>query len=118
MVAWRQQQLDAAESDFQAALDVDRGQCEAAALQGGVRAARARWADAVASFQHAEQCFELTIALRRKFIEEINQGPGSPEGKAGQVARHERAMAEAQKNHNDAMQNVVSIQKRLDPSSR
>jgi tetratricopeptide (TPR) repeat protein len=118
MIAWREKQLGAAETDFQAALAIDRGQCEAAALQGGVRAARARWADAVASFEHAQQCFDLTIALRRKFIEEINAGPGSPEGKAGQVARHERAMAEAQKNRDDAMQNVVAIQKRLNPSSR
>lgn len=118
MIAWREKRLDAAEMDFQAALDIDRGQCEAAALQGGVRAARAQWVDAVASFEHAQQCFALTIALRRKFIEEINAGPGSPEGKAGQVTRHERAMAEAQKNRDDAMQNVVAIQKRLNPSSR
>jgi tetratricopeptide (TPR) repeat protein len=118
MIAWREKRLDAAETDFQAALDIDRGQCEAAALQGGVRAARAQWADAVASFDHAQQCFDLTIALRRKFIEDINAGPGSPAGKAGQVARHERAMAEAQKNRDDAMQNVVAIQKRLNPSSR
>ena len=118
MIAWREKQLDAAETDFQAALDIDRGQCEAAALQGGVRAARAQWTDAIAAFDHAQQCFDLTIALRRKFIDEINAGPGSPEGKAGQVARHERAMAEAQKNRDDAMQNVVAIQKRLNPSSR
>ncbi len=118
MVAWRQQQLDAAEADFQAALDVDRGQCEAASLQGGVRAARTQWAEAVEAFQHAQQCFDLTIALRRKFIQEINEGPGSPEGKAGQVARHERALAEAQKNRDDAMQSVAAIQKRLNPSSR
>ena len=118
MVEWRQQELDAAETDFQAALDVDRGQCEAAALQGGLRAARARWTQAVESFQHAQQCFDLTLAVRRKLIEEINDGPGSPEGKAGQVARHERAMAEAQKNRDDATQNVAAIQKRLDPSSR
>jgi hypothetical protein len=83
-----------------------------------VRAARARWAEAVDSFQHAQQCFDLTIAVRRKLIEDINEGPGSPQGKAGQVARHERAMAEAEKNRDDAMQNVAAIQKRLNPSSR
>jgi hypothetical protein len=49
---------------------------------------------------------------------QINEGPGSPEGKAGQVARHERALAEAQKNRDDAMQSVAAIQKRLNPSSR
>jgi tetratricopeptide (TPR) repeat protein len=118
MVAWRQQQLDGAEDDFQAALEIDKGQCEAAALQGSVRAAQTRYADAVGSFQHAQQCFELTIAVRRKLIEEISQGPGTPEGKAGQVARHARAMAEAETNRDDAMQNVVAIQKRLNPSSR
>jgi hypothetical protein len=118
MVAWRQRQLDAAEKDFQDALDIDRGQCEAAALQGGVRAARARWADATASFQHAQQCFDLTIAVRRKLIEDIESGPGTPAGKASQVARHARAIAEAGKNRDDAMQNAVAIQKRLNPSSR
>jgi tetratricopeptide (TPR) repeat protein len=118
MVSWRQRQLDAAEKDFQDALDLDRGQCEAASLQGGVRAARARWVDAVASFQHAQQCFDLTIALRRKLIADIEAGPGTPAGKAGQVARHARAIAEAEKNRGDATQNAAAIQKRLNLSSR
>jgi tetratricopeptide (TPR) repeat protein len=118
MVAWRQNQLELAEQEFEAALTLDKGQCEAAALQGGVRAARQRWNEAIASLQHAEQCFDLTIALRRKLIEDIRGGPGSPEGKAAQMARHERAIAEAEKNRDDARQNAAAIQKRLNPSSR
>ena len=118
MVAWREGRLELAEQEFEAALTLDKGQCEAAALQGGVRAAQQRWNDAVASLQHAQQCFDLTIALRRKLIDEIREGPGSPEGKAGQVARHERAIAEAEKNRDDARQNAAAIQKRLNPSSR
>jgi tetratricopeptide (TPR) repeat protein len=118
MVAWRQEQLDAAEQDFQAALDIDRGQCEAAALQGGVRAARSRWEEAIASFEHAQQCFDLTIAVHRKLIEEIATGPGSAMGKAGQAARHERAIADAQRNRADAVQNVAAIQKRSNPGGR
>jgi tetratricopeptide (TPR) repeat protein len=118
MIAWRQNELAPAEQDFQSALDIDRGQCEAAALQGGVRAARARLAEALESFQHAIQCFDLTIALRRKFIEDIEQGPGTREGKAGQKARHERAIAEAEKNRGDAVQSVATLRKRLAPNSR
>ena len=117
MIAWRQQQLEAAEGDFQAALDIDRGQCEAAALQGGVRTAQARYREAVESFQHAIQCFDLTIALRRKLMEEIDAGPGSPQGKAAQKARHERAIAEAEKNRGDAVQNVTAVQRRMESVS-
>jgi tetratricopeptide (TPR) repeat protein len=113
MVAWRQQLLDEAETQFQAALDVDRGQCEAAALQGGVRTARMRWADAIESFEHARQCFDLTIALRRKLIDDIEAGPGSPAGKAGQKARHERAISEAQQHRDDAARNAAAVQRRI-----
>jgi tetratricopeptide (TPR) repeat protein len=113
MIEWRQQQVEAAEKDFQAALDIDRGQCEAAALQGGVRTALERWAEAVESFQHAIQCFDLTIAVRRKLIADIDAGPGSEAGKAGQRARHERAIAEAEKNRGDAVDNAAIVQKRL-----
>lgn len=118
MIEWRQQELEAAERDFQAALDLDRGQCEAASLQGGVRAARARLSDALASFQHAIQCFDLTIAVRRKLIDEIHAGPGSPGGKAGQAARHERAVAEALKNRGDAVESVAAIEKQRPPGGR
>jgi len=112
MIAWRQQDLDFAENEFETALSIDKGQCEAAALQGGVRAARRQWLDALASLQHAQQCFDLTIALRRKFIEEIMAGPGSPEGKAGQAARHQRVIEEAEKNRDDARRSAAAIEKR------
>jgi tetratricopeptide (TPR) repeat protein len=118
MVAWREQRLEFAESEFSEALAIDGGQCEASALLGGVRVPRQLLAEALAAFQHAQQCFDLAIALRRKLIGEIEAGPGTPAGKAGQVARHEREIAEAEKNRNDAMQNAAAIQKRLNPTSR
>lgn len=118
MVAFRQRQLDLAEKEFSEALAVDAGQCEASALLGGVRAARQQWMQAVAAFEHAGQCFDLAIALRRKLIAEVIAGPGTPAGKAGQVARHERAIAEAEKHRGDATQNAAAIEKRLTGGSR
>lgn len=113
MVAWREQRLDEAEGEFQEALDIDRGQCEAAALQGGVRAARAQWERAAESFQHAQQCFELSMAVRRKLIEDIEQGPGSAAGKASQVSRHQRAFDEARQQRDDAVRNLTAVRGRL-----
>lgn len=118
MVAWREQRLEFAEREFGEALAIDAGQCEASALLGGVRVPRLLFAEALAAFQHAEQCFTLAIALRRTLIDGIEAGPGTPAGKAGQVARHAREIAEAEKNRDDARQNVAAIQKRLTPSSR
>ena len=40
MIDWREKRLDAAESEFQEALTMDFGQCEAASFLGGVRAER------------------------------------------------------------------------------
>jgi tetratricopeptide (TPR) repeat protein len=117
MIAWRQQQLEGAERDFQAALDIDRGQCEAAALQGGVRTAQRRYEEALASYQHAVQCFDLTIAVRRKLMAEIDAGPGSIEGKAAQKAPHARAVAEAERNRGDAVQNISALRRRGEAGS-
>jgi hypothetical protein len=105
LVAWRQRQLTLAEAEFQEALRVDAGQCESAAYLGGVQAALERWADAAASWQHARQCFELSIALRRTLIEDVVAGPGTAAGKAGQIARHEKAIAEAEMNRDEAREN-------------
>jgi tetratricopeptide (TPR) repeat protein len=118
MVGWRQERLEFAEREFSEAVAVDAGQCEAAALLGGVRVVRQLLAEAVAAFQHAQQCFDLSIALRRKLIDDVRAGPGTPGGKAGQIARHERAIEEARKHRDDAVQNVAAIQKRLAPASR
>jgi tetratricopeptide (TPR) repeat protein len=118
MVAWRQQRVEFAEKEFSEAITIDAGQCEASALLGAVRVTRQLLAEALAAFEHAQQCFDLSIALRRRLIAEIEAGPGTAAGKASAAARHERAIADAQKNRGDAIQNAAAIQKRLTPSSR
>jgi tetratricopeptide (TPR) repeat protein len=118
MVGWRQERLEFAEREFSEAVAIDAGQCEASALLGGVRVARQLLTEAVAAFQHAQQCFDLSIALRRTLIDEVRAGPGTEAGKAGQVARHERAIAEAQQHRDDAVRNIAAVQRRLNPASR
>jgi tetratricopeptide (TPR) repeat protein len=113
LVAWRQQQLEYAETEFARALNVDAGQCEASAFLAAVQTSRKKWEEAVASFQHTQQCFDLSIALRRTLIADVLAGPGTPDGKAAQVARHERAIAEAQGHRDDARENEVKARARL-----
>lgn len=113
LVAWRQGDLALAARDLEDALRIDAGQCESAVYLGGVQLAREQWTEAAGSFQHAGQCFDLSIALRRKLIAEVAAGPGSETGKAGQIARHERAIAEALRNKDEARQGETAVRQRL-----
>lgn len=113
LVAWRQQQLDVAEAEFTEAIRTDGGQCEAAAFLGGVQTAQERWADAAGSLRYAEQCFDLSIALRRKLIDGVKEGPGTLAGKAQQVARHEEAVRMLEQNRDEVRRDAAGVEDRL-----
>jgi tetratricopeptide (TPR) repeat protein len=117
MIEVREKRVETGEAEFVEALKIDAGQCEAAALLGTVRAETRRWTQALSAFQQAQQCFDLTVRLRRDLIERITKGPGSETGKAWLIAVQHRAMAEAERHRNDAAQSAAEIQKRLGPSS-
>jgi tetratricopeptide (TPR) repeat protein len=113
MIEWRQQRLESAESEFQRALDMDFGQCDAAFYLGGVRADRRKWPESLAAFQHAQQCFELSIVTRREAIAKLADTPAAASANAREIALHERAIGEAEKRRGEAAQNVAAIQKML-----
>jgi tetratricopeptide (TPR) repeat protein len=112
MIEWHEHRLDESEAELQDALTLDAGQCEAAFLLGSVRAERRQWASGAAAFELAQRCYDLSVTLRRETIARINAGPGSDEGKARQIARQQRAMAEEAQHRDEAAQNAANLQKR------
>jgi tetratricopeptide (TPR) repeat protein len=115
IIGWREGRLDAADSEFQAALNLDFGQCEAASYLGGVRAEQRRWQESLAAFQHAAQCFELAVVTRRKAVAELTAGAAAASAVSRQVAAHQRAIAEADARRVEAVTNVAAIGRRLTP---
>jgi hypothetical protein len=118
ITGWREKRLQFAETEFQAALTLDFGQCEAASYLGGVRAAQQEWPESLAAFQHAEQCFELSVATRRKAIAELTAAPSGAQAASRQIASHERAIADAEIRRAEAAKNVVAIQRHISANSR
>ena len=96
MIEWRLRRLETAEKEFQEALVMDFGQCEAAFYLGGVRSEQRRLPEAIAAMNQARQCYDLALAVRRKASDALIAGPGTPESKAREAARHERAIANVQ----------------------
>jgi tetratricopeptide (TPR) repeat protein len=115
IIGWREGQLEAADEEFQAALNLDFGQCEAASYLGGVRAQQRRWQESLAAFQHAAQCFELAVVTRRKAMADLADGASPLSGVARQIASHERAIAEAEARRIEAVTNIASIERRITP---
>ncbi|MGE3843917.1 MAG: tetratricopeptide repeat protein [Vicinamibacterales bacterium] len=93
-VDWRLRKLTSAEADFQQALTIDFGECEAAFDLAVVRDELGKQREALAAFQQARQCLDLSRTLRREAITKINAGPGSATMKARAAAIHERVLAE------------------------
>jgi hypothetical protein len=118
MIEWRERRLESAEREFQEALTMDFGQCEAAFFLGGVRAELRRWPESLDAFRHAQQCFELSMVTRRKAIAELSATAESATANARQIASHERAIADAEKRREEAGQNAASIEKLLIVAAR
>ena len=113
MIEWRQQRLETAEQEFQRAIEMDFGQCEAAFYLGSVRAERRLWPESLAAFLHAQQCFDLSIVTRRQAVVNLSSTPGDAALNARQIASHERAIAAAEKRRAEAAQNASAIQKAI-----
>jgi tetratricopeptide (TPR) repeat protein len=111
LIEWRFRRLEPAEKEFQEALTMDFGQCEAAFYLGGVRSERAKFPEAIAGLTQALQCYDLSKAVRRRAIDALIAGSGTPEAKAREVARHERAIAAVEKRQAEARSVIERIRK-------
>jgi tetratricopeptide (TPR) repeat protein len=114
MIEWSMVRLDTAEREFEQALTMDFGQCDAALFLGGVRAEMAKAEPSLAAFKQALQCYDLSIAVRRKLIASIFAGKGSEQTKARQVASQERAIAASESRKADATRAAAQVQAHLD----
>ena len=92
LIAWRQQELDLAESELSAALTKDFGYCEAALYLGQVRADDRRWPESLAALAHAEQCLTSSIGTREQAIATLST---NPQDNARQIASHQRFIRQA-----------------------
>ena len=96
---------------------MDFGQCDAAFYLGSVRWEQRIWAESLAAFQHAVQCFDTSIVMRREAIAKLSPTPEQAALNARQIAAHEEAIDLAEKRSSDAAQNAASLQKLVVPTA-
>ena len=111
MIDWRLRRLETAEDEFQSALTMDFGQCEAAHYMGIVRAERARLPEAAAALVQARQCYDLSLTLRRQAIEKILGGPGTESAKERAAARQARAIKDIEGRRQEVEQGLLAIER-------
>ena len=105
--------LESAEKDFQEALTIDLGECEAAFDLGVVRDQLRKPPEALAAFKQAGQCYDLSIAVRQEAIQNIRDGQGTDSLKARESARHERMLADLMERRQETTRIVESLERAL-----
>jgi tetratricopeptide (TPR) repeat protein len=113
LIDWKLDRLESAEREFEEALRMDFGQCEAATFLGGVRNQRSRLREALAAFTQAVQCYDLTLRLRREAIARLETADATPSHKAREIARYQRGIDQAEKRRAEAANGVDLLQKYL-----
>ena len=111
VIEWRLGRLQTAEGDFEQALLMDLGECEAAANLGLVRAERGAVPEALAALTQARQCYDLSIALRQEAIEKIRSGPGTGTSKARAAAIHERWLQDFRERRDDVLRSMDALER-------
>jgi tetratricopeptide (TPR) repeat protein len=117
VIEWRLGRLESAEKDFESALAIDLGECEAAFDLGVVRDQLGKLANALAAFKQAGQCYDLSISLRREAIDRIRGGRASETLKARDTARHERVLADLTERRREVTRVVAAIEKAGQPAA-
>jgi tetratricopeptide (TPR) repeat protein len=111
VIEWRLERLENAEKDFEGALAIDLGECEAAFDLGVVRDQLGKMLEALAAFKQSGQCYDLSITLRREAIEKIRNGPGTESLKARDSARHERVLVDLAERRREVTRIVETIER-------
>jgi tetratricopeptide (TPR) repeat protein len=109
VIEWRLRRLETAEQEFEKAIAIDFGECEAALDLGVVRDQRRKPVEALAAFQQARQCYELSITLRREAIARVQAGPGTETSKARDTARHRRELTELEDRRDEALRAIALL---------
>jgi len=109
VIEWRLLRRESAEKEFESAIAIDFGECEAALDLGIVRDEQRKPVEALAAFRQARQCYDLSIALRREAIAKIQAGPGSDAAKARESARHVRELADLESRRDEAERAIAVL---------
>jgi tetratricopeptide (TPR) repeat protein len=109
VIEWRLRRLDTAEKEFESAIAIDFGECEAALDLGIVRDERRKPTEALAAFRQARQCYELSIALRREAIANVQARPGSETAKGREIARHQRELTALEDRRDEALRAIAVL---------
>jgi tetratricopeptide (TPR) repeat protein len=112
LVEWNERRLPTAESEFEEALKMDFGRCDAARYLGRVRVQRSKVPEALAAFKQAIQCYDLSIAVRQKMIADVTAASGTDAMKARRLSSHQRAIAEYRADREEVLRNVAELEKR------
>ena len=109
VIEWRLRRLETAEKEFESAIAIDFGECEAALDLGVVRDERRKPAESLAAFRQARQCYDLSIALRREAIARVQAGPGSDTAKARDTARYQRELTVFEERRDEAVRAIAVL---------
>ena len=111
LIDWRLRRVDTAEQEFERALTMDFGQCEAAQYLGTVRADRAKLPEAIAAFVQARQCYDLSLTLRREALAKTLAGPATGSTKERAAERQERAIKDVEGRRQDVVQALQTLER-------
>jgi tetratricopeptide (TPR) repeat protein len=117
VIEWRLGRLESAEKEFEGAIAIDLGECEAAFDLGVVRDQLGKLSEALAAFKQAGQCYDLSIAVRREAIDKIRNGTATETLKARDSARHERVLADFTERRREVSRIVEAIEKAGRPAA-
>jgi tetratricopeptide (TPR) repeat protein len=110
VIEWRLRRQPTAEKEFESAIAIDFGECEAALDLAIVRDEQRKRIESLAAFRQARQCYDLSIALRREAIAKIEAGTGSETTKAREIARHQRELADLQSRREEAVRAIAVLE--------
>ncbi|HEY6509856.1 MAG TPA: hypothetical protein VIY56_17660, partial [Vicinamibacterales bacterium] len=111
LIDWRLRRVDTAEAEFERALTMDFGQCEAAQYLGIVRADRAKLAEAIAAFVQARQCYDLSLTLRREALAKVLGGPSTGTTRDRAAQRQERAIKDVEARRQEVVQALQALER-------
>jgi tetratricopeptide (TPR) repeat protein len=117
VIEWRLGRLESAEKEFEGAIAIDLGECEAAFDLGVVRDQLGKLSEALAAFKQAGQCYDLSIAVRREAIDKIRNGTATETLKTRDSARHERVLADFTERRREVSRIVEAIEKAGRPAA-
>lgn len=92
VIAFRQQRLDDAQQDFDAAIELEERHCEAHFDRAALSLVRTTWSDAASRFDTAFECLAARVPTLEQRIADAREARLSEDARAALVAKREAAL--------------------------